>query len=46
MRALRKSSGMHLGLSAIVPMLLFGARFILRTAPELALYGVTLCRGD
>ena len=39
MRELRRAVGMPLGLPATTGMVNFGARFILRTDPELALYG-------
>ena len=39
MRKLRKSIGMPIGLPATEMMVRFGAHFLLRTDPELALYG-------
>jgi NAD dependent epimerase/dehydratase family enzyme len=39
MRALRRAVGMPVGLPASTGMVRIGARFLLRTDPELALYG-------
>ncbi len=39
MRELRRAVGMPLGLPAPAPLVRIGARLILRTDPELALYG-------
>ena len=39
MKSLRKAIGMPIGLPAAAWMIRFGAKFILRTDPELALYG-------
>ncbi len=39
MRTLRRAVGMPIGLPAFAWMVRFGARWLLRTDPELALYG-------